>query len=70
MIQQTWDDVFGLIGRSAPARKADESSVNYERRLATIGQRYLPQSEEVAKSTLLGYLTMPLPGFRPWRRRR
>ena len=49
MSQETWDTVFGRIGRSAPARRADESSVNYERRLATVGQRYLPQSEDVAR---------------------
>ena len=48
MSQETWDTVFGRIGRSAPARRADESSVNYERRLATVGQRYMPASEEVA----------------------
>ena len=48
MSQETWDTVFGRIGRSAPARRADESSVNYERRLATVGQRYIPASEEVA----------------------
>jgi hypothetical protein len=46
--QEKWDTVFGQIGRSCPARRADESSSNYERRLASIGQRYIPASEEVA----------------------
>ena len=48
-IQENWDDVFSKLGRSAPAQRADESNIDYERRLASLGQRYIPAGEDVAK---------------------
>jgi hypothetical protein len=48
-IQEDWDAVFSKFGRSCPARRADESSIDFQRRLSIIGKRYLPNDEPVRK---------------------
>jgi hypothetical protein len=48
-LQELWDQTFSKLDRTAPARRADESGVNYLRRLAVVGKKYLPVSEEVTK---------------------
>jgi hypothetical protein len=44
-----WDKTFAKLGRSAPARRADEDETNYLRRLSRVGRRYIPLSEDIAK---------------------
>jgi hypothetical protein len=39
------------MDRSAPARRSDESAVNYLRRLSVIGKKYLPRSEQLTNIT-------------------
>jgi hypothetical protein len=33
-VQEDWDATFAKLGRSAPAQRADEATVDYQRRLA------------------------------------
>jgi hypothetical protein len=44
-----WDETFQKLGRSAPAPHADESDLQYLRRVSRIGRRYIPAGEEIAK---------------------
>jgi hypothetical protein len=55
-IQERWQSTFEKIDRSCPARRADEASVDYLRRLSVIGKRYLPKSEQIANVT---FKTLP-----------
>jgi hypothetical protein len=55
-IQERWNDTFSKLvseagpnGRTCPSRRADESSVDYLRRLSRIGRRYIPAGEPIAK---------------------
>jgi hypothetical protein len=48
-IQERWDATFAKMDRSCPARRADESSTDYLRRLSRIGRRYIPAGEPIAK---------------------
>jgi hypothetical protein len=44
-----WDETFQKLGRSAPPPHADESDLQYLRRVSRIGRRYIPAGEEIAK---------------------
>jgi hypothetical protein len=46
---ERWDQTFQKLGRSAPARRADEGALDYQRRLARVGRRYIPAGEQMAK---------------------
>jgi hypothetical protein len=48
-IAERWDATFQKLGRSAPAQRADEATVDYQRRLARVGRRYIPAGEEIAR---------------------
>ena len=48
-IAEKWDATFAKLGRSAPAQRADESGIDYQRRLARIGRKYIPSGEEIAR---------------------
>jgi hypothetical protein len=48
-IQERWDTTFSQLGRTAPQQRADESSVNYLRRLSRVGRKYIPAGEEMAR---------------------
>jgi hypothetical protein len=50
-IQERWDGTFAKLDRSCPAQRADESGTDYLRRLAIIGKRYLPKSEDIHSVT-------------------
>ena len=45
---ERWDETFAKLGRTAPAQRADESGIDYQRRLGRVGRKYLPQYEELA----------------------
>jgi hypothetical protein len=45
--QASWDGTFAKLDRSCPVRRADESGTDYLRRLAIIGKRYIPKSEDI-----------------------
>jgi hypothetical protein len=47
--QARWDATFQKLGRSCPARRSDEAPLDYERRLARIGRKYIPQGEQIAR---------------------
>jgi hypothetical protein len=47
-IQERWDRTFSMLDRSCPARRADEDSTDYLRRLSRIGRKYIPRSEQMA----------------------
>jgi hypothetical protein len=47
--QERWDATFAKLGRSAPAQRADESGLDYQRRLARVGRKYLPAGEEICR---------------------
>jgi hypothetical protein len=55
-IQERWQSTFEKIDRSCPARRADEASVDYLRRLSVIGKRYLPRDEKITSVT---FKTLP-----------
>jgi hypothetical protein len=40
--QARWDSTFA-------ARRADESGVNYLRRLSRVGRKYIPRGEQIAQ---------------------
>jgi hypothetical protein len=44
-----WDETFEKLNRSAPARRADEASMDYLRRLSRVGRKYIPAGEEIAR---------------------
>lgn len=46
-IQTASDDTFAKLDRAAPVRRADEAPMDYLRRLAIVGKKYIPKSEEV-----------------------
>jgi hypothetical protein len=48
-IQERWQETFEKVGRSCPAQRADESNLGYQKRLARIGRRYIPEGEEIAR---------------------
>jgi len=48
-IAEKWDTTFQKLGRSAPAQRADEATVDYQRRLARVGRKYIPAAEEIAR---------------------
>jgi hypothetical protein len=48
-IAELWDATFAKLGRSAPAQRADEATVDYQRRLARVGRKYIPSGEEIAR---------------------
>ena len=45
---ERWDETFAKLGRAAPAQRADESTLDYQRRLGRVGRKYLPKYEELA----------------------
>jgi hypothetical protein len=47
--QARWDQTFSKLGRSCPARRADEAPLDYERRLARVGRKYIPAGEQIAQ---------------------
>jgi hypothetical protein len=47
--QARWDGTFSKLGRSCPAQRADESGVDYQRRLARVGRKYIPKGEQIAQ---------------------
>ena len=47
-VHAVWDETFQKLGRSAPAQRADESTYNYQRRLAELGSKYIPRGEQIA----------------------
>ena len=51
-IAEKWDATFAKLGRSAPAQRADEATVDYQRRLARVGRKYIPAAEEIARVQL------------------
>ena len=48
-VAERWDSTFAKLGRSAPAQRADESGLDYQRRLARVGRKYIPSGEEIAR---------------------
>jgi hypothetical protein len=48
-IQERWDGTFAKLDRTCPAQRADEAQVDYLRRLSSIGRRYIPKGEEIAR---------------------
>jgi hypothetical protein len=48
-VQERWDSTFAKLDRSCPVQRADEASVDYLRRLARIGRKYIPIGEPIAK---------------------
>ena len=48
-IQERWDATFQKLDRSCPPQRADETEVNYLRRLSRVGRRYIPAGEEIAR---------------------
>jgi hypothetical protein len=62
-IQERWDSTFAKMDRACPARRADESGVNYLRRLSVIGKKYLPQSEQLANVTFKSLPDEVVPKF-------
>jgi hypothetical protein len=59
--QAKWDGTFAKLDRSCPARRADESGTDYLRRLAIIGKRYIPKSEDIHGVTFRKDTADPLP---------
>jgi hypothetical protein len=55
-IQEKWQSTFEKIDRSCPAQRADEGSLDYLRRLARVGKRYLPRSESICSVRFDGSL--------------
>jgi hypothetical protein len=47
--QARWDATFSKLDRSCPARRADESEMNYLRRLSRVGRKYIPKGEQIAQ---------------------
>ena len=47
--QARWDATFAKLDRSCPAQRADESGIDYLRRLARVGRKYIPKGEEIAQ---------------------
>jgi hypothetical protein len=47
--QERWDRVFRLHDRTCPPQRADESEMNYMRRLSRIGRKYIPRYEEIGR---------------------
>jgi hypothetical protein len=47
--QALWDVTFQKLGRSCPAQRADESGLDYQRRLARVGRKYIPKGERIAQ---------------------
>jgi hypothetical protein len=47
--QARWDATFQKLDRSCPAQRADETGVDYLRRLSRVGRKYVPRSEEITK---------------------
>ena len=45
--QARWDETFQKLGRTAPEPRADEGSMDYLRRMARIGRKYVPSGEEI-----------------------
>ena len=48
-LRPKWQETFEKLGRAAPAPHADESDLQYLRRISRIGRRYIPAGEEIAK---------------------
>jgi hypothetical protein len=48
-VAERWDATFAKLDRSAPAQRADEGTLDYQRRLARVGRRYIPAGEEIAQ---------------------
>lgn len=47
--QERWDSTFSKLGRSCPPQRADERAIDYQRRLARVGKKYIPAAEELAR---------------------
>ena len=47
--QARWDATFSKLDRTCPARRADESEMNYLRRLSRVGRKYIPLGENIAR---------------------
>jgi hypothetical protein len=47
--QARWDQTFAKLDRSCPAQRADESGIDYLRRLARVGRKYIPKGEQIAQ---------------------
>ena len=50
--QALWEETFQKLGRSAPMQRADESDMDYLRRVSRVGRRYIPRGEEIAQVRL------------------
>src|SRR6516164_7893343 len=48
-IQERWDATFQKLDRACPARRADEASVDYLRRLSRVGRRYVSRDEPITR---------------------
>jgi hypothetical protein len=59
--QARWDETFSKLDRSCPPRRGDESGTDYLRRLAIIGKRYIPKSEQIYSVTFRRDTADPLP---------
>jgi hypothetical protein len=55
-LHERWDETFAKLDRACPARRADEATVDYYRRLSVIGKRYLQKSEQITNVT---FKTLP-----------
>jgi hypothetical protein len=47
--QARWDATFSKLDRSCPPQRADESEMNYLRRLSRVGRKYIPRGEDIAR---------------------
>jgi hypothetical protein len=47
--QERWDQTFAKLDRSCPAQRADESHVDFLRRLSRVGRKYIPAGEPIAQ---------------------
>jgi hypothetical protein len=45
--QALWEETFQKLGRSALAPRADESDLQYLRRVSRVGRKYVPIGEEI-----------------------
>jgi hypothetical protein len=61
--QGRWDQTFAKLGRSCPAQRADETGVDYLRRLSRVGRKYIPQGEEIARVSFAQLPDVVVPKF-------
>jgi hypothetical protein len=68
--QGRWDQTFAKLGRSCPAQRADETGVDYLRRLSRVGRKYIPQGEEIARVSFAQLPDAVVPKFAEMMRER